>query len=100
MRRITADRRTAAEAQSGIADTLPLVRESATRFPGGIAAGVEGTEDFDGAFNDATSAIANTLPSVASLMKSTSDAIVATVDDLLGADQQSATDLRAIDRAF
>ncbi|MFK3671722.1 hypothetical protein ACI2IX_16250 [Leifsonia aquatica] len=100
MKRITADRRTAAEAAGGIADALPAVREVATRFPGGIAAGVAGTEEFDAAFNDATSALADTLPTVASLMKGTSDAIVATADDLLGADQQSATDLRAIDRAF
>ena len=100
MKRITADRRTAAEAAGGIADTLPAVREVATRFPGGIATGVDGTEEFDAAFNDATSALADTLPTVASLMKGTSDAIVATADDLLGADQQSATDLRAISSAF
>ncbi|MFF2052873.1 hypothetical protein ACFVU2_14820 [Leifsonia sp. NPDC058194] len=100
MKRITADRRTAAEAASGIADTLAAVRELATRFPGGVAAGIDGTEDFDAAFNDATSALANTLPTVASMMKGTSDDILATVDQLLGADQQSATDLRAISRAF
>lgn len=100
MKRITADRRVATEAAGGIADTLARVREVATRFPGGVAAGVEGTEDFDAAFNDATSALAATLPSVAATMKGTSDDILATVDELLGADHQSATDLRAISRAF
>ncbi|GIT80976.1 hypothetical protein LLS1_26450 [Leifsonia sp. LS1] len=100
MKRITADRRVATEAAKGIADALPPVRELATRFPGGLAAGAEGTEEFDAAFNDAASALAATLPAVAATMRGTSEDIVATVDSLLGADQQSATDLQAISRAF
>lgn len=100
MARISVDRATASAAAQGIVDSLPKLRAAAARFPGGVAAGVSGTEAFDTAFNDATSALADTLPAAAGALNATAEAIRQTAADLIGADQRGAAELKVLDRAF